>query len=154
MHTAKEAGSSRSCIARDGSTRWINPRVAVLTGVETPTAPPPARGWNEEDILLLCAYTGRWRSDLVLVLINLVHRQSILDLSECVLRSITDLEIARHALDLSCAVWLFWPHGARGLRQRGFCYFYMSSSTYVVTMSFARPVYVPVSERGWIRACA
>ena len=44
MRTAKEAGSSRSCTAKDGSTRWINPRVAVLTGVDAPTAPPPARG--------------------------------------------------------------------------------------------------------------
>ena len=121
MRTAKEAGSSRSCIARDGSTWWINPRVAVLTGVETPhSATTSVRGWNEEDILLMCAYTGRWRSDLVLVLINLVHRQSIMDLSECVLRSITDLEIARHALDLSCNVWLLRPHGALGLCLRGF----------------------------------
>ena len=44
MRMAKEAGSSRSCTARDGSTQWINPRVAVLTGVDAPTAPPPARG--------------------------------------------------------------------------------------------------------------
>ena len=79
MRTAKEAGPSRSCVARDGSTRWINPRVAVLTGVETTTS---ARGWNEEDILLMCAYTGHWRSDLFLVVINRVHRKSILDLSE------------------------------------------------------------------------
>ena len=44
VHTAKEAGSSRSCTAKDGSTWWINPRVAVLTGVDAPTAPPPACG--------------------------------------------------------------------------------------------------------------
>ena len=69
----------------------------------------------------MCVYTDRWRSDLVLVLISLGHRQSSLDFSECVVRSITDLEIVRHALDLSCAVWIFWPHGARGLRLRGLC---------------------------------
>ena len=149
VHTAKEAGSARSCAARDGSTRWINPRVAVLTGVEAPTAPPPARGGGMKKTsccwVCILAAGGRisfWFSSIL-----------FLDLSECVLRSITELEVARHALDLSCAVWLFWPHGARGLCQRG-CYSYLSGSTSVVTISFAHPVYVPVSERGWTRVRA
>ena len=90
MRTAEEAGSSRSCTARDGSTRWINPRVAVLTGVEAPTAPPSADvRAGEIGFHLSCA------------------RQSSLDFSERVLRSITELEVARHALDLNCAVGLF-----------------------------------------------
>ena len=42
--TAREAGSSWSCVASNGSTEWNNPRGAVLTGVDVPTAPPPARG--------------------------------------------------------------------------------------------------------------
>ena len=41
---ANEAGSSRSCAARDGSDLWMSPSVAVLTGVESPNAPPAARG--------------------------------------------------------------------------------------------------------------
>ena len=136
-------------------------------------------GWNEEYILLLAVDTGRWRSDLILVLVYLIHRQSSLNFSERVMRFISKLQVARHALDLKCAIWLFWPHGARGLCLRGFCcvqfslssltsghkareasgcvaqcYSYLSSSTSVVTMSFARPVYVPVSKRGWTRARA
>ena len=70
----KEAGSSRSCAARDGSARWMSPRVAVLTGVEAPSATTSVRGWNEEDVLLLCVYSDRWRSDYVLVVIDIVHR--------------------------------------------------------------------------------
>ena len=80
MRTAKEAGSSRSCTAKDRSTLWIIPRVAVLTGVDAPTAPPPARGGGmKKYILLLAVDTGRWRSDLILVLVYLVHRQSSLN---------------------------------------------------------------------------
>ena len=42
--TAREAGSSWSCVASNGSTEWNNPRGAVLTGVDVPTMPSPARG--------------------------------------------------------------------------------------------------------------
>ena len=41
---ANEAGSSHSCVARDGSDLWMSPSVAVLTGVESPNAPPATRG--------------------------------------------------------------------------------------------------------------
>ena len=41
---ANEAGSSRSCVASDGSDLWMSPSVAVLTGVESPNAPPATRG--------------------------------------------------------------------------------------------------------------
>ena len=42
--TAKESRSSRSCVASNGSKWCINPSGAVLTGVDAPAAPPPARG--------------------------------------------------------------------------------------------------------------
>ena len=91
--TAKEAGSSRSCTARYGSTLWINPRVAVLTGVDTPTAPPPARGGGDEEyILLLAVDTGRWRSDLI------VFSSSVSS------RSVPEVELTREELSAGMPV--------------------------------------------------
>ena len=70
VRTAIEAGSSHSCTAKDGSTRWIIPRVAVLTGVDATTS---TWGWNEEDVLLVTVDTSRWRSDHILVFVYFVH---------------------------------------------------------------------------------
>ena len=51
---ANEAGSSRSCAARDVSDRWMSPGVAVLTGVEFPNAPPAARGGGMKKMSCCC----------------------------------------------------------------------------------------------------
>ena len=42
--TARVSGSSRSYVVSRGSKWCISPSGAVLTGVDVPTAPPPARG--------------------------------------------------------------------------------------------------------------
>ena len=50
------AGSSRRSATRDGSCRWMSPRVAVLTGVEAPCAPPPARGGGMKKTSWCCVW--------------------------------------------------------------------------------------------------
>ena len=65
---ANEAGSSRSCVARDGSDLWMSPSVAMLTGVESPQcATSDARGWDEINVLLLGLYTNLWTGSILII---------------------------------------------------------------------------------------
>ena len=110
-----------------------------------------ARGRDDVDVTMIAVYTGRWRPAVFLSFISSESRRCHSRVS--VLWWIVQPQITCHTCDLCRFIYFLWPQGVRGLWLRG-CYSYLFSPTSVVSMSFARPVYVPVSERGWTRARA
>ena len=103
--TAKEAGSSRSSAARDGSCRWMSPRVAVLTGVEAPCAPPPARGGGMKKMSWCWTWIPAAGGRTMFWFLSTLCEGRILCNSLCTSWVLSDNKSARQLLDLCCRIY-------------------------------------------------